>query len=178
MIRDCIKFDPDSNRFLYVVLEHDNLVKLAAKFLKKRHVVVSTEVVTSEREYADAIGFMGNISTLIECKSNKADFIHDAKKIVRRKPELGMGMYRYFLVPEGLVHISELPPKWGLIETDGASVRCVLDSGLFMPNLLAERVLLVSLIRRIGAKHIDGISVSMYKFDLSKKSTVGIANYP
>lgn len=29
-----------------------------------------------------------------------------------------MGAYRYYLAPEGLVDLSEIPPKWGLVEVN------------------------------------------------------------
>lgn len=42
-----------------------------------------------------------------------------AKKVFRLNPGMGMGRYRYFLAPAGLIDVSELPPLWGLLEWDG-----------------------------------------------------------
>ncbi|MCG6521972.1 hypothetical protein K6U39_16795, partial [Vibrio parahaemolyticus] len=40
----------------------------------------------------------------------------DAKKPHRINPSTGMGMYRYYMAPEGLLRPDELPTAWGLIE--------------------------------------------------------------
>ena len=55
-------------------------------------------------------------SVVVEVKVTRADFMADRSKAHRRQPELGMGNYRYFLAPEGLISRTELPPGWGLIE--------------------------------------------------------------
>jgi hypothetical protein len=61
-------------------------------------------------EIPDAIGWKyGTQSTLVECKVSRSDFIADAKKAFRRFPETGMGAFRYFMVPDGLVKPTEIP---------------------------------------------------------------------
>jgi len=71
-------------------------------------------------EIPDAIGFRAGVhneySVVIEVKMSRADFLVDKKKPHRVNPETGMGVYRYFLAPEGLISIEELPSQWGLIE--------------------------------------------------------------
>ena len=49
-----------------------------------------------------------------------------AKKPHRKNPVMGMGNYRYFLCPKGLIDISELPDKWGLIEVGDRGVLTVV----------------------------------------------------
>nr|WP_280971441.1 adenylosuccinate synthase [Cupriavidus gilardii]WDE72680.1 hypothetical protein [Cupriavidus gilardii] len=78
-------------------------------------------------EIPDAIGFraVGHElhSVVIEVKVSRADFLADAKKPHRQDPAAGMGEFRYYLAPAGLIRVDELPPRWGLIEVDGRALR-------------------------------------------------------
>lgn len=72
-------------------------------------------------EIPDAIGWRpfkhqrcGSI--LVEVKVSRADFLADANKPHRKDPTIGMGNYRYYLAPEGVLTLEDLPEKWGLIE--------------------------------------------------------------
>lgn len=72
------------------------------------------------KEIVDAVGFknsgkaMGSV--LIEVKVSRSDFLTDKKKEHRHYPRLGVGQYRYYFAPAGLISIDELPERWGLIE--------------------------------------------------------------
>jgi hypothetical protein len=70
-------------------------------------------------EVPDAIGFKTSGhrygSVLVESKASRADFLADMKKPHRVMPEMGMGKWRYFLCPEGMIDVAELPKKWGLL---------------------------------------------------------------
>lgn len=93
----------------------------------------------SNREIPDAIGWLrSGVSLLIECKASRGDFLSDAVKPSRRsgkadapgslaptapKPEIkpprkteGLGAYRFYLAPSGLLAPDELPEGWGLLE--------------------------------------------------------------
>ncbi|AMR78551.1 hypothetical protein A2G96_12820 [Cupriavidus nantongensis] len=78
-------------------------------------------------EIPDAIGFraVGQElhSVVVEVKVSRADFLADAKKPHRQEPAAGMGQFRYYLAPAGLIRPDELPPRWGLIEVDGRALR-------------------------------------------------------
>lgn len=72
-------------------------------------------------EVPDAIGWRPyrqsrSGSVLVEVKVSRADFLADAKKPHRMSPADGMGAYRYFMAPEGILRLSDLPEKWGLVE--------------------------------------------------------------
>ena len=99
-------------------MTHADLVKKAERWLlnTKRCAFVFTELVTIASEIPDAIGFrdMG-VSMLVECKATRADFLSDYKKYHRREPQAGMGAYRFYMCPSGLIKPDELPDKWGLV---------------------------------------------------------------
>ncbi|MEC4339614.1 hypothetical protein VPH13_12900 [Stenotrophomonas pavanii] len=70
-------------------------------------------------EQPDAIGWREGASILLEAKTTRADFLVDAKKPHRADPSRGVGDWRFFIAPAGLLTIEELPDRWGLIEVQG-----------------------------------------------------------
>lgn len=99
---------------------HSQLVERAASWLRNTANCgfVATEIVanTTYGEQPDAIGFRaGGVSILIECKVSRGDFLADAKKQFREKPQYGIGMYRFYMCPEGIIAPTDLPEKWGLL---------------------------------------------------------------
>jgi hypothetical protein len=87
-------------------------------------------------EIPDAIGFRAGVfneaSVLVEVKVSRGDFLADVKKPHRVEPAKGMGAYRYFMVPEGLISADELPEKWGLIEVTRAGAIKVRTGHVFL----------------------------------------------
>jgi len=164
-------------------MTHAELIPKAAAWLRKKYAVVATEVVSSAGEEPDAIGFNGAESCLIECKATRSDFLTDKKKSWRRTEQHGMGTYRYYLTPQGLVDPEELPPKWGLLELNTkGKVRCrvrptrgVRDArGWFNKNTRHELSLLVSLLRRIGQTAPAGVSIRCYTHETQNKATLSV----
>lgn len=94
---------------------HSECVMYASQYLSKRCNVVLPEFFTHNAELPDVIGFKNKISTVIECKVSRSDFLADRKKAFRASPEKGMGDYRYFCCPKGMIAEQELPPGWGLL---------------------------------------------------------------
>ena len=92
---------------------HSELVSIAKTWLKKRCGVVFTELYSFNAEIPDAIGFNSMHSVLIECKRTRADFIKDFQKPHRWSG--GMGEFRFYLCPAGLINLVDLPDGWGLI---------------------------------------------------------------
>ena len=125
---------------------HKALCALAVKWLKRPHssggpscLVAVSEVASGwTGEIPDAIGF--NLShweagaTVIEVKVTRSDFLAD-----RRKPhrlEGGLGAWRYYMAPVGLIKLEELPAGWGLIEvTPGGICRVLAGAMLNVRNL-------------------------------------------
>lgn len=115
---------------------HDRLVHLGARWLKRNGFpVVATELkCVGSREQPDVIGFRSSCSAVIEVKVSKGDFYSD-----RKKPERaggGLGIYRFYLCPVGLIHPNELPDRWGLLEVEGRKVNAVVaPQGNYWPGL-------------------------------------------
>ena len=94
---------------------HDDLTKIAEKWLLSRCGFAFRELNTMSRETPDAIGFRMDGSILVECKTSRSDFHADRKKSFRRCPWQGVGLFRFFLCPRGIIKSDDLPEKWGLL---------------------------------------------------------------
>jgi len=132
--------------------EHGRLTKRAvAWLLGKGACKVAGEEVKSmtNREIPDAIGFnYKGYCTIIECKASRADFLADKKKDFRARPERGMGVLRYFMVPAGLVAKEEVPEGWGLIYVYPKTCRIIKQASPFSDrNTRAEFACMVKMMR-------------------------------
>lgn len=103
-------------------MTHAMLVQIAYKWVLRNGCGVAFRefrTLACNGEFPDVIGFSsGGHSVLIECKVSRADFQADKKKTFRSTPELGMGCYRFFCCPKGLLQEEDIPAGWGLIEVD------------------------------------------------------------
>lgn len=154
---------------------HSELVEHAASWLRKKGcAVVITDMAHGGGETADAIGWHGARSILVECKSSLADYRADSQKPWRRNPEMGMGCYRYYCAPASLLNPDTLPPKWGLLEWDGRKVRETKKAEPHECQPRQEISLLVSAMRRIGHSAPKGISVACYTFETKNRATLGV----
>lgn len=106
---------------------HKELVLRAIRWLKgtKGLPVALAEIGTDTLESPDAIGWTYKLgeSWLIECKASRADFLADRKKVFRVNSCMGLGTYRLFAAPAGLIKPSELPPRWGLLEVRPKTIK-------------------------------------------------------
>jgi hypothetical protein len=107
--------------------QHNNLVLLGAKWLRKQGFgVVATELDAAGcRERPDVIGFRSSSSAIIEVKVSRSDFLADARK-PERQGAMGVGVYRFYLCPAGLIEVQDLPPRWGLLHAQEGKVFEVL----------------------------------------------------
>lgn len=109
-------------------LTHAGLCALAVRWLKRPPsaggggciVAISEPRAEAYGECPDAIGFRaGHLdgSVLVECKVSRADFLADKAK-PHRQPGCGMGTWRYYMAPAGMLRPEELPERWGLLEVN------------------------------------------------------------
>lgn len=156
---------------------HDELVKHATRFLRRKHVLVLTEMVGGCGEEADAIGWNSSgMATLIECKANRTDFLSDKQKWFRRSSRSGMAAFRYYLTNEDVVtDADELPDNWGhiVLKRNRFYTRVKAEFQEYNANYEIQKLL--SAIRRIGQTTPKGINVHFYVYQSKCTATLGIA---
>lgn len=154
-------------------ITHDFLVEKAAKWLTHNCPVVVTELATQNREHPDVLGFNTDGNTiLIEIKADRSDFLNDAKKIFRREPDTGMGKWRYYACPKGLIQVDELPPKWGLLEWRRNGFIHTKRAQPQERKINPEMTILISCLRRLGIACTDGVSIKVYIHQTQCRSTL------
>lgn len=154
---------------------HDDLVKIAEKWLIKSRGCgfAFSELNTINYETPDSIGFRSGASILVEAKTSRADFHADKKKMPRRAPYTGMGSFRFYLCPEGIIKKDDLPEKWGLLWVNEkgrvrqkvgprGNIWSSLNAAEFRfddRNTQAETSMMYSALRRL---HIRGVMGQIY----------------
>ena len=139
-------------------MKHDDLTLLGAKWLKQhtkniivpncREIAIDLSTATITGEQPDIIGWCSWASVLIETKVSRPDFLADKKKSFRINPNLGVGNFRYYLVPEGLIKENELPDNWGMLCYSNSGIEIRRAANKVKSNLDCERTILLSLMRR------------------------------
>jgi hypothetical protein len=131
-------------------MTHKECVQAATHYLSRRTDVTLPEFFCWNGELPDVIGFKMRHSDLIECKVSRSDFLADKRKSFRNEQSgKGMGDYRYYCCPKGLISTEELPDGWGLLYVyPSGLVRQVKDSRKFEKNIQAEHHLLFYYARR------------------------------
>lgn len=153
-----IEMQPDSYTMLPTLrLSHDELSAIVAKWLKRHSqnilipncATVALDMKTLEEEKPDVIGWNGSCSIMIEVKVGRGDFFQDFKKPFRKNGKRGVGQYRYYCCPEGLIKETEVPENWGLLYLkDKNKIEIIKVADIQEANLKAERNILISLLRR------------------------------
>lgn len=147
-------------------LTHSKLVQIAKKWLQRNGCSVAITEMTAmmSNETADAIGFRWEKSVLVECKVSRSDFLSDKKKVFRQFPDQGMGNYRYYMAPKGVLSVDDMPKGWLLLEVSPTGrvipateiIHRKMDSHKtkyhFKSNMFAEKMLLQSVVRRLNTK--------------------------
>ncbi len=137
---------------------HRDLCILAAKWLRRSKLRAPScpyavvELVTAAQESPDVFGWNYWATVLIEVKVSRSDFLADAKKDFRQNPEEGVGAFRYYCCPEGLIKEADLPENWGLLWNIGGKIILIKEAKRQQPNAQAEISLLSSVMRREGVK--------------------------
>jgi hypothetical protein len=133
-----------------VKMQHSTLVAMGVRWLSRQCSVVLYEFAAEADENPDVIGWApGAGSVLIECKLTRSDFLKNAAKPARRNPRTGMGQRRYYLCPQELIQVKDLPAKWGLLwATKGQVIVKREARGHPERNLAAEVRFLSSMLRR------------------------------
>jgi len=140
-------------------IKHSKLVALAVEWLRTRYGcgIILSEQYCATGEIPDAIGWKGFCrSIVVECKVSRADFLADAAKPFRLKPEEGLGAERLYLAPAGIISPEELPKNWGLLEFARREIRLAakpkrVDQRTTI-GLMKEMNLLLASLRRVEVR--------------------------
>ena len=145
------------DRVLSAAFLHRDLCFKATKYLrnkgiqpfhKSQYVVCELERVG---ESPDAFGFGGSSTQLIEVKVSRSDFLSDKKKYWRQYPEHGIGKFRSYLCPEGMIKEKDLPKYWGLLwVNEKGKITEIVKPEAQPCNHIEELNLIVSILRREG----------------------------
>lgn len=177
-----------------IEMTHEDLVVRAEDWLKRMGCGITfREYATNTHsgEIPDAIGWRdhGDISIVVECKVSRSDFLADRGKPFRQQPETGMGNWRFYLCPKGLIQPDEVPAGWGLLWVSGKTIRSCKRmpqnsadwaNPPFKAARLDETRVLVSALRRL---HIRGVFERVYdRLSVNKSDDVeglnSVANLP
>lgn len=112
---------------------------------------VFSELVSAGFEIPDVFGFSTTCTVLIECKTSRSDFLRGKKKVFRSNPEMGMGVYRFYLCKYSLIKPDEIPEKWGLLYTNGKFPKLIIHPEPQKSDRSAELQFAYSVMRRIKA---------------------------
>jgi len=140
-------------------LTHSKIIEYSRKVLKRpgerwKCGITFSELSTAVSETPDVLGFYSGGASLIEAKASRSDFLSDKKKMFRRRPKNGMGNYRFYACPTGLIKEKELPKSWGLIYVSEKG-RCTLKvkPERQESSTVREHMYMYSALRRIIIYH-------------------------
>ena len=140
-------------------VRHAQLVVRATEWLRRNYKcgIILAEQYCATGEVPDVIAWKGFCkSVLVECKVSRADFLADANKPFRQKPEEGLGSQRFYMAPAGVIRANELPKHWGLLELHGREVRMSVKPGRAdlrsEVGLMKEMNLLLASLRRVEVR--------------------------
>jgi hypothetical protein len=138
---------------------HQQVVKKAVSWLRNHEhcgaVISEVTAYLASNEIADAIGWKNGASVLVECKASRADFLSDREKLSRRISGIGLGDYRYYMAPKGVIAPEDLPEGWGLVEIGEHNTRRIVKATYRERDTDAVRDeirLLVSVLRRMQTR--------------------------
>jgi len=138
---------------------HAHLIERAVEWLRRCYKcgIILSEQYCATGEVPDVIAWKGQCkSVLVECKVSRADFLADAAKPFRQKPEDGMGSQRFYMASAGVIGAEDLPKHWGLLELGGREVRMAVKPGRVdlrsETGLKKEMNLLLASLRRVEVR--------------------------
>jgi len=133
--------------------------------------VTITEMTTAISETPDVIGWTGTGSSfLLECKASISDFKADQNKAFRRHPSLGIGRFRFYLAPSGLLKPEQIPKGWGLLNaSNGGRITMTKPSDVFEYKHDYEMGVFLSLLRRMKVKPGKHVNIRAYTVDDKEK---------
>ena len=98
----------------------------------------------------DVYATNGEISAIIEVKTSHSDYERDGAKYSLLKPDRAIGDFRYYLCPENIIKIDELPPYWGLLYYKDGKIKKIRSAIRQPCDRTLDMFVLMSIMRREG----------------------------
>lgn len=144
---------------------HKDIIDIGYKWIMGRCAFAFKDLVTVSSEIPDIIGFNSTGSFLLEAKVSRIDFLKDNKKDFRINSWMGMGDWRFYIAPKGLIKVNELPENWGLIEVNENRKARTVHNPFGKGNIyshwvknekndIAEKRMMFSALRRLEEKKL------------------------
>lgn len=150
---------PAKEKRKYNMDSHRSLCLNAGRWLRKSGRIhpascpwCVVELVTTNQETPDVFGWNYWTTILIEVKVSHSDFLADSKKTFRKFPEEGIGEYRFYCCPDGMIKVNELPDNWGLLYEQDGVIQLVKEAERQVSDCRSERLIYASIMRRQGIK--------------------------
>ena len=138
-------------------LRHEELLKTAATFINNKgltHFGKSTYVVCNYNdgmEPIDVFGFGGGCTQIIKVITTRMELNLDLERAYRKCPKYGIGEFRSYLCPNGLLNKEDIPKNWGLLWCDNkGKIIEILNPQKQEENKAQEAKIIKSLLRRNG----------------------------
>jgi len=141
-------------------LTHNELQQVAVKYLlhkKTPNMDIKCQYTIQNAnsmygEIADVYGLSSSYNVLIEVKSNYPDFLVDENKRCRQPDSVGLGHYRYYFFPKGLINGANVRLDWGILEYDivNKKVDVVRKSLKFVESVRKADAIKYSIIRKLA----------------------------
>lgn len=139
---------------------HDALTLRAERWLEQQGcgIVIRDPFRSFNQEQPDAIGWRSDVSILVEVKVSRSDFLADKKKSFRADPQKGMGDWRFYMCPPGVIAVDDLPVGWGLLWVYEKQIKKIhgvppntwwSSKKPFSGNKPNENTMLISALRRL-----------------------------
>jgi len=112
------------------VLTHSDVINYASKWVKRKFPLVFKEWAWSGQEQPDIFAVNYSNSCIVEAKVSRSDYRADFKKPFRKDISLGMGDFRFYACPEGLITLDDfteqMKSNWGLLYiNEKGKVKCI-----------------------------------------------------
>ena len=124
---------------------HNDLILLGFRHLNRDSFLIGSEFGT-KTERPDIFAYSRKRkTTVVEVKISRADFQADLRKPHRHQPG-GLGNFRFYLAPFGLLDPDELPDGWGLMAVKRGRVYRIKESKEFESNTGDEMWLIAKML--------------------------------
>lgn len=104
---------------------HGELCEFIADYARKNMnagLIFVEHKTSTVHQIPDVLIYRPTCTIELEVKVQRGDFLSDKNKPHRKDPSKGVGDYRFYVAPRGIIKAEELPKHWGLLEVTNKRV--------------------------------------------------------